>query len=78
MKKRLFMTRPGATRNDPGSCFGFCSVPCEGTVGTKVAPQIAGISGAGRAGRLPVAEKQGTCRNAVFVILTSEGELGEF
>ena len=59
MKKRLFMTRPGATRNDPGSCFGFCSVPCEGTVGTKVAPQIAGISGAGRAGQLPVAEKEG-------------------
>ena len=31
----------------------------EGTAGTRVLPQTAGIFGAGRAGQLPVAEKEG-------------------
>ena len=58
--------------------FGFCSMPCEGTAGTRAARPIAGIFGAGRAGQLPVAEKDRTCRNTMFATLRPEGELGEF
>ena len=53
-------------------------MPCEGTAGTRAARPIAGIFGAGRAGQLPVAEKDRTCRNAMFATLRPEGELGEF
>ena len=72
---------PGATRVDPGSCFGACSTPCEGTAGTMIGPAIAGVFGAGRAGQLSAAEPKrnfGHIRAPCLPTLIFEGELGEF
>ena len=75
------MTSPGATRTDPGCHFGVCSMPCEGTAGTRVAPAIAGTFGAGRAGQLSAAEPGGNfghIRTPCLPTLMFQGELGEF
>jgi len=75
------MTSPEATRVDPGSCFGACSKPREGTAGTMIGPAIAGIFGAGRASQLSAAEPEGNVghiRAPCLPTLIFEGELGEF
>ena len=60
MKKRSSTIRPGATRVSSGLCFGFRRMPCHAKepLGQGFF-DTAGIFGAGRAGQLPVAEKEG-------------------